>query len=161
MKKKIHQQWWLYVIIAIIIITICISSTLSIKYICEKDNLNNLSKEIKQIYNDCNIYSSQDTLFIEFNNYSNEKNSEQLKEILSKIKNNVENNKFKKYKKLITIAYINSKESEDLIIRNEHEMPEMTKKSGRTYIDFKEYTDLFDKYSNAMNGYTNLFNSIK
>lgn len=39
-------------------------------------------------------------------------------------------------------------------------MPDFNLISEKSYIDFNEYTTLFNTYSNAMNGYTGLFNSI-
>lgn len=163
-SKSIFQRWWFYLLIVVILLIISIGPIMIILGDDKNDEIDNISKEIKEIYTEATLYTSYNgkTLYIELNNYDTNKNGQQLTDILKTIKEKIKNSEFSQYDKLITIAFINSNNKDgNLIIKTVYKLPDLKIEESKNYIDFDEYSDLYDKYNDAMDGYTRLYNSIR
>lgn len=163
-SKAIFQKWWFCLLIVVILLIISISSTIIILGNKKNNEIDNISKEIKNIYGEATLYTSyyEKAIYIELNNYDTNQNSQQLTNILTTIKEKIKNSEFSQYDKLITLAFINSSNKEEgLIIRTVYNLPDLKIEEAKEYIDFDEYSNLFEKYNNAMDGYTRLYNSIR
>ena len=162
-EKKFYKKWWFWVIIAIIII-VCFTSIVMLGFSIILDEVGKLGRDIKEISEDATVYSSagEDTLIIELRNWSND-NTEKMNQIITVVKNRISNGELQSYSKLITLAYLESNDtSEVLFIKNEYNIPEFTQieDDSKTYILYTEYQELFNTLNQTMDGYTSLFNSI-
>lgn len=161
--KDLIKKWWLWLIVAIIIFIISLTIIVCVGYSTIKGEVENLAKEIQEIYSDATLYSSagRNSLTLELLNFDNERDSKKQEEINNIIKTKKNNGELNEFNKLITLSYMNSNgKSNQLLMRTIVNLDEFTIESQESYILFKEYEELFDKYNDAMNSYTKLFNSI-
>ena len=165
-KKKIaiYKNWWFWVIILAIIIIVCFTSIVALRFSIILNEVKELGRDIKEISEDVTVYSSaeENTLIIELRNWSND-NAEEMNQIITVVKNRVSDGELQSYTKLITLAYLKSNDTpEVLLIKNEYNIPEFTQieDDSNTYILYAEYQELFDILNQTMDGYTGLFNSI-
>lgn len=161
--KELIKKWWFWIIILIIIITISFTGIMCMAFNVIKGEVADLAKEIQNIYPDATLYSSagRNTLVLELLNYDNERDATKQEEIINIIKSKKGNGELEEFTKIITLTFINSGgKSNALLSKTKINLKEFTIESQESYILYKEYEELFNKYSNAMEGYTNLFNSI-
>jgi len=161
--KDLIKKWWFWVIILITILIIGFVTVICMGFNILRGEVGNLAIEIQDIYQDATLYSSagRNTLILELLNYNNEEDSIKHEKIISIIKSAKNNGKLSEFSKLITLSLIDSNgKSNQLLIKTVINLDEFTIESQESYILYKEYEDLFNKYNNAMDAYTSLFNSI-
>ena len=163
-EKNFYKKWWFWLIILAIIIIICFTSILMVDLSTVLDEVGKLGIDIQEIYEDATVYSSagENTLIIELRNWSND-NTEKMNQIITVVKNRISNGELQSYTKLITLAYLGSNNTaEVLFVKNEYNIPEFTQieDNSKVYILYTEYKELFDTLNQTMDGYTGLYNSI-
>lgn len=152
------KKWWFWTIILIIIVVISFVALVGITFISNKDDYW-LNKKIHEIYENSNVYTSKNnnTIFIELHYFDNDKNSEQLKEIIQFIKKEKANYNLENYDTLKTISYlINDDNEETMAIIENVDLNTSTIEETCTFILFEEYEKLYNSFESSME----LLNSI-
>lgn len=164
-EKDFYKKWWFWAIILVIVIIITFTILMIEAFDLIKGEIGDLSTEIKNISENATVYSSsgRGILYIELRNWSNDKNSNELRQIIETVRRKVNNQELHGYEKFVTLAYLESNNKEEaLIMRTAYNLPDFTKDedNSKNYIIFEEYEALFDTLSETMDGYTGLYNSI-
>lgn len=149
--KDVIKKWWFWLIILLMIIIIGFGILILIALL-NIGNIENLSKDIKEIYNDATLYSSGDncSLILEIHNFDNEKNKNEYSKIINKIKTSLSNGELEGYDELVEISYLNSKgKSEVLMVKTVYELPEFDLKDSTNYIKFDEYKSSVENLTNS------------
>lgn len=167
-KKEKKPKNIINTIVTIIVIILVIIGIMAIitAIFFRNDEQNNasideLEKEMKEIYSDLTVYSSanKEILFLELNNWNNSY-SEKLSKIINILKSKLNEEDFKSYKKFTTITHITNNDKENyLLLENTYNIPEFTEDTKKQYIVFEEYEDLYNTLNETMEGYTGLYNS--
>lgn len=182
MKKqtKLYQKWWFWV--CIVLIVCVISSIIIITILINKKTVQTISNTIKNtsniyavaiqiqnIYNDATLYGSagKKTLILELKNFDSTKNATEYRNIITTIKNHLDN-ELSNYKELVIIQYSdNDKEQKHMLITTTYSLPDFMEKENKAFISFESYTDLYNTYTDlyntydkAMDSYTDLYMSI-
>lgn len=146
------KKWWFWTIILLIISIISFATLVGIAFISNKDDYW-LNKKIHEIYDNSNVYTSKNntTIFIEFHYFDNDKNSEQLKEIIQFIKKEKANYNLENYDTLKTISYlINDDNEEAIAIIETVDLNTSTIEETCTFILFEEYEKLYNSFESSM-----------
>lgn len=162
-KKTILNNWCFWGILIVIIVSIIVIIIMSILFNSRKNNLEILEEEIKDEYSQSNIYISADgkNLLVQLDNFEAEENKRQLNNIKNIIKDMVSKGKLKDCQELTLLSFVNSAGGKEvLFIKEIYELPSMNVEEQKEYIDYDKYLDLFNEYSNVMDDYTNLYDSI-
>lgn len=161
-KKQIYKKWWFWLIILAIIIVISFTIIMGIALNTINSGTNKVAIDIQNIDNEATVYTSAggNNLIIELNNWNSD-NRDKKNQILTTVREKVNNGEMKSYTELTILTYINSAgKSDSLFIKSIYKLPDFTLLEQKEYIDFNEYEKLFNTYDKAMDGYTGLFNSI-
>lgn len=115
---------------------------------CSNDNIDSLKLEINKIFKDAHLYTSlkDGTILLYIENYENEQNSEELSKIMDLLKSNIEKGRLNEFKKLEVITYLSENE---LMMKDIYSLPELDREYNKVYIDYEQYTELFDDYMNG------------
>lgn len=157
-KVAIYKKWWFWIIILAIVIVISFTLIMWKAFSTAFDEISVLAIDIQNVYEDATVYTSagNNTIFIELRNWSNDY-SDKLNEILDIVKTKIDNGGLQQYSKFITLAYLTSSETEDLLIKHTYNIPSFTEvEEIKQYISFSEYQELYDSYDDSMQ----LLNSI-
>lgn len=150
MNISFYKKWWFWLIILIIVVLISFTLIMWKAFSTAFDEVYLLAIDVQNVYEDATIYTSagDNSIIIELRNYSND-NAEELSEIITIVKDRINNGELQQYSQLITLTYLESNDiQEALFIKDVYNIPEFTlKEDTKEYIIFDEYEDLIDSFS--------------
>lgn len=161
-KKKLYQKWWFWVCIVLIVLMIGFTSIVMIGFNIATSGISGVARQVQDISENATLYSSagNNTLVLQINHCNNLKDGD-LAKMLDIIKTN-SNTTFSNYSRFITLNYFDSDDGQEnyMLLIKEYSMPDFSEIQSLNYIDFALYEEVMENYSDAMDGYTSLFNSI-
>lgn len=160
-KVAIYKKWWFWLMILAMVLII--SGTLIIMkgFSIVLDEIGTLAIDIQNIYEDATVYTSagDNTIIIELRNWDNDY-SDKLNDIIDIVKAKIDKGELSQYSKLITLAYLTGSETEDLLIKHTHSIPDFTEaEETKQYIAFSEYQELYNNYEDSMKLLNSIFNN--
>lgn len=161
-EKNFYKKWWFWLIILVIIIVISFTIIMGIAFHTATSGINEVALDIQNIDSEATVYTSAggSNLVIELNNWNSD-NGDKKSQIITTVREKINNGEMKSYAELTILTYINSAgKADSLFIKSIYKLPDFTLLEQKEYIDFDEYEKLFNTYDKAMEGYTGLFNSI-
>lgn len=161
-KKKLYQKWWFWICIVLLALIVGFVVIMIVAFNTATSGISGVAMQIQNISENTTLYSSAGgkSLILQIDHYDNLKNGD-LNKMLDIIKAN-SNTVFSNYSKLIVLNYFDSDEGQKnyMLLIKEFSMPDFVETNSLNYIDYSMYEEMFKNYSDAMDGYTNLFKSI-
>ncbi|MFR0822284.1 MAG: hypothetical protein ACLU84_07190 [Clostridia bacterium] len=161
-QSKLYLKWWFWVCIVMIVVVLVFTSIMLVAIGKISSGITGISMQIQTIYREATLYDSVEnkSLILELNHFKVNEYSTQFNNMITIIKNNL-NTELSNYNKLIIFTMIDGDKKENyLTIRTVYSLPDFMEIEERKYIDYDNYTELFNTYERTMDNYTQLFNSI-
>lgn len=157
-KKKLHQKWWFWVCIVLIVLIVGFVSIMLVAFNTAISGIGGVAMQIQDISENATLYTSagNNTLILQINHFNELKDGD-LNKMIDIIKVNTSTT-FSNYSKFITLSYIDNDEGQEnyLLLIKEYSIPDFVEIQSLNYIDYSKYEEIFQNYSNTMN----LLNSI-
>lgn len=171
MESKFYKKWWFWAIVILSIVSI--SSTIlliisntnqSIPTNTSSTNRNDIyvtAAQIQSIYENATLYRSAggNTLILELKNFNMEESYLEFDKMINIIKENVKD-QLSSYKELVIMSYMNDDDGNNsLAFKTTYSLPNFIKNDNEScnYINYEQYTELYNTYENAMDSYKELF----